>query len=245
MKRILVCSDSHGDLIDKDAKNKVLQWRNEYKWDEVFHLGDFLDLRPLRKGASQEERAEGIKDDYNAAIEFLDELKPTHLLFGNHDQRLVDLAQKGSPGIEKEHAQHYLNKLLTYLSTNKLKIHPYHVKDNVVSMYGIQFVHGFRSSAVNPAKMLWEEYGNAVCGHVHKPDFYQSRRWNGEKAYTLPMLAYPFMGFNSRQVATLGHVVGFAHLEVLPKKSGKHNWQAHHIMREDGRWLTGQNLEKI
>ena len=87
-KKFLVAADNHGSLVCQDAKKVLLSFAETWKPDYRVHLGDLWDFSPLRRGASQEEKADGISDDFIQGLEFLDDFKPNFLTLGNHDDRI-------------------------------------------------------------------------------------------------------------------------------------------------------------
>ena len=93
MKRFIFATDLHGDQQDKAAVKALFKATESFKPHLRIFGGDLIDARPLRKGAGPEERAESMADDWRAGLKFISEWKPTHLLMGNHDQRLWDLAE--------------------------------------------------------------------------------------------------------------------------------------------------------
>jgi len=91
-KKFLVAADNHGSLVCQDAKKVLLSFAETWKPDYRVHLGDLWDFSPLRRGASQEEKADGISDDFIQGLEFLDDFKPNFLTLGNHDDRIYQHA---------------------------------------------------------------------------------------------------------------------------------------------------------
>ena len=83
-KKWMAVGCSHGDQIDPEARKAVLTFRDRWKPDTTFHLGDFLDLAAFRAGAvndpNSSDRAASVSDDLSAGIDFLHELRPQHIL---------------------------------------------------------------------------------------------------------------------------------------------------------------------
>ena len=102
-KRFLYYADSHGDLIHDESRRKLLKFAEDFKPHYRIHGGDLWDFSPLRGGASPEDRAGGISEDYNAGIKFLDEYKPNILTLGNHDDRIWQIGRDNSNGVLREH----------------------------------------------------------------------------------------------------------------------------------------------
>lgn len=82
-KRFIVAADNHGGLVSHSSKKVLLAFCETWKPSYRIHLGDLWDFSSLRRGASQEEKAFGIADDYVEGLNFLDEYKPNFLTLGN------------------------------------------------------------------------------------------------------------------------------------------------------------------
>ena len=70
-EKSIFIADTHGDLVCPDAVKVVKQFIEDWKPKHRIHLGDVWDFRALRKGASPEERMEGISYDYSCGVELL------------------------------------------------------------------------------------------------------------------------------------------------------------------------------
>jgi hypothetical protein len=99
-KRWMAISCTHGHLADPRATGAMLKFRRAYAPQTVLHLGDFVDMAALRAGARRDsddpDHAESMADDLLAGLSFLRELEPTTTHFGNHEDRLCELAHSGS-----------------------------------------------------------------------------------------------------------------------------------------------------
>lgn len=71
-KRWMAVGCSHGDQIDEEARKAALKFKERWKPDTTFHLGDFLDLAAFRTGAvndpNSSDRAASVSDDLSAGI---------------------------------------------------------------------------------------------------------------------------------------------------------------------------------
>ena len=105
----IASADTHGDLIDRKGKNSyqsyILQWIKDHKPKLRLMLGDFIDAKAIRRGASMEERSSSMREDCRAAVGFLRAFRPHKLTLGNHDQRLWMLAQSEKDGLEVDYAK--------------------------------------------------------------------------------------------------------------------------------------------
>ena len=90
-KRVMAISCNHGNRANANAISAVLLFREQFKPDECIHLGDNYDLASLRAGALKDQNDSDAVDDYmgdlEAGREFLNSLRPTVFILGNHDER--------------------------------------------------------------------------------------------------------------------------------------------------------------
>lgn len=95
-RKFLACGCSHGHLADPKATGAILKFRQAWKPDQVWHLGDAVDLAAMRSGAQRDpdsgDRAQDMQDDLLAGLGFLQELEVTKYFLGNHEDRLHRLA---------------------------------------------------------------------------------------------------------------------------------------------------------
>ena len=87
-KRFVAVADSHGDMIDEESEKAVLAFISDFKPSVRVHLGDAFDFRCLRRGASDEEKADSLEDDWQMGTDFLRKFyeggKENAYLRGNH-----------------------------------------------------------------------------------------------------------------------------------------------------------------
>lgn len=77
---------SHGNHIDPVAAAAVVKFRESWKPTTVVHLGDFVDTAAFRKGArGGSDESEPVGPDIDAGCKFLQQLRPTIVLNGNHE----------------------------------------------------------------------------------------------------------------------------------------------------------------
>ena len=103
-KKFIVAADNHGELGCPEAIKKILDFNKTWKANYRIHLGDVWDFGCLRRGASPEDKAHGITDDYSRGMEFLEAYRPTQLCLGNHDDRIWMNVDKWADGILREPA---------------------------------------------------------------------------------------------------------------------------------------------
>lgn len=202
---------SHGAFIDPDAREAVLDFRLKWKPETVLHLGDFLDLAALRSGAvsnpNSSDRAESIHDDLMHGIEFLHDLHPQHILYGNHEARLYQFAN--SPNALAAHAaQAVIREIDMCVEELGAKQYPY--KNRAYAQLGnTKFLHGtmFNQNAIRDHA---ETYGRCVIAHIHRTGEEVARTADAATGYALGMLASFDMEYAQTRRATFGWRQGFA-----------------------------------
>lgn len=210
LKKIVVCSDTHGDQQNETAVKLFHEFCKDYKPELRLHLGDYVNAEAFRNGAGDHERRVGIKADVDRAFEFLSKFRPTHLLDGNHDDRLP-LYVRHSPGPLADYVAgtlEDLNKLTTRLKTQRL---PYDKRRGVLQIGNLKALHGF-FCGVNAPQMHARAFGSCIFGHTHRfsavsvPGAHSGGR---AVARGVGCLANLDMDFNSRQVDSLSQAQGW------------------------------------
>jgi hypothetical protein len=239
-KKFLVGTDSHGDLICPDAAKKILDFKSEWKPHYTIHLGDVWDLRCLRKGSSNEEKADGITHDYEKGVEFLNSFRPNYLTLGNHDARLWEGAEFRGDGILREACQSLVSKSEDYFRRKKITYIPYQVGKYLrMPEGGPKLIHGFHSG-VNPAKMHFEKYGSCLHGHVHAPNQYTARHVDGGQAFSIGCIGdIEKMTYADRYTAKLGWRQGFL-FGIINTKTG--HWESWQATKENGHWISPHGI---
>lgn len=242
-EKSIIVGCSHGELIDKKAVKVLLNFMEDWQPKHRVHLGDFLDLRALRKKADPEERKEGIAYDYNCGMEFLDQYKPTHLTLGNHDHRIWRAAQEFSThGVLAEHMQQLADDTEEELRKRNINWRPWGVEEYLqLPMGGPKLIHGYRST-MYPARAHFEHWGECIAAHVHKPDYYEARHIEGGKAFTVGTLAdIKKMTYANNYPAKLGWRQSFLY-GMHHTKTGK--WYAWQAINEGGEWISPHGILK-
>ena len=212
-KRFVFASDLHGDMQDKDATERFLKFVKDYGPQIIIFGGDLFDLRPLRRGASADERQETMREDYNQGSKFLTALfdrpaEQRHLLWGNHDDRLFKGAESGD-GILSDLCSHGVIDI--GLKTNRLgiKTKPYHKRDGILRIGHAKFLHGF-FCGVYAARQHATVYNSCFFGHTHVIDESPTPGLERRVARGVGALCKLDMDYNSRNPNTLRQANGWA-----------------------------------
>ena len=208
-RRFVFATDLHGDRQNEAVVKVLHQVTKEFKPDIRIFGGDLFDFRPLRRGASAEEQCESMQTDWNAGVEFLHAWKPTHLLMGNHDDRLFELSENSSAGIKADYARKLCGELENNLRKLRCEWRPYHKRHGVFSFGRLNFLHGFHHG-VYAARQHAAIYGSCVFGHVHAFDVHTFGTFNERKAaYACGGLLEVDQEYNKRNTSSLRHENGF------------------------------------
>lgn len=236
LKRFVACADSHGDIIDKEAAERFLEFVGDFKPHYRIHLGDVWDFRALRKGASQEEKADGIKIDFAMGLAFLDDYQPDYLTLGNHDKRVWEKAETVADGILREACAGVAERAEEEFRKRRINFTRYRVHDYLrLPEGGPKLIHGFRST-MYPAKAHFENWGDCIHGHVHKPDAYTARHVDGGRSFSVGCLGdIAAMSYADATPAKLAWRNGWLH-GYINTKTG--HWNAWLTTKENGTWWT-------
>ena len=175
MKRFVVVPDLHGDHHDPATVSVIKQYISDYRPEYRICLGDVFDLRNLRKGCSQDEKAQDMRQDVEDGMRLLEEFQFTHITLGNHDQRLWDEARNNN-GLIQEYCQMGVDKIEAVFRKYDTEWIPYEI-DKHIEIGNAFFIHGFRAN-LHAAKATAEDFAQRdrtiFFGHTHSVSEYKS-----------------------------------------------------------------------
>lgn len=187
-RRILAVGCSHGSYLDRTASDNVLRFRDSFKPALVVHLGDAIDLAAMRGGAVGNEgdadNAVDIGADMRAGLDFLRELRPTHFLYGNHEDRLNAFAGHWNAR-KRDHGARLKAEIRAALPRTEIcetwDQNSWFTFGGVRFGHGIFFGQGFlRQSA--------DAFGNCVVAHAHHPGLATGGRIDHPRALSVGCL---------------------------------------------------------
>lgn len=231
-RRFVLVGDTHGDMIDRDAEAEFFRWLDEFKPDIRIHMGDAFDFRALRRGASDEEAAEGLRDDIDAGKEFLSRLKPDVWLMGNHDDRITRMANHSLKQMQREYAGMLWDEIRAALP-RKTKVIPYNVETGLCRVADMVCIHGYQCN-LTTARWIAMHYGGGgvrrvVQGHVHAFQQHTARVRGGTVGHAIGGLCRRVMDYNKMRPATLAHENGWAYGEII---NGRTTFNEYRVARE-------------
>jgi hypothetical protein len=225
-QKFVIASDSHGDMIDPKCEKAILEFIKEFKPSIRIHAGDAFDFRNLRKGASDEEKASSLEDDWNMGSEFLRNYfsggKFNHFLYGNHDTRLKDFCNSTS-GLIRDYAYDGVKRMDAMMRKFKARTYPYDSALGIMRLGKLNVVHGYHAGA-NACRQHAAVYGNCVFGHVHTIE------------------SAPVASLEPAEARSIGCMC-IRDMEYVNKKTGKLRWGqgwAFGILFEDGSYHIEQ-----
>jgi len=237
--RFMAGFDVHGDQQSKPACEVFFKFMKDWKPEIRVMGGDLFDFRPLRRKASEDEKRESMREDFEAGMGFLKRMRPTTYLLGNHDVRLFQLAESDN-GVMSDYAYEGVKDIETVCDSMKCRILPYHKRKGVLDIGKLRVIHGFHCG-VYAARQAAMVYGSVLFGHVHTIDLYSLPGFERRVARACGCLCTLDMEYSSTNPSTLRQANGFAY-GVVNKRTGMwHAWVAECI---NGEWLIPSDLTK-
>jgi len=168
-RRFIVVSDNHGDMVDEVAGRALQSFLSDFDPEVRVHAGDNWDFRNLRRGASDDEKAASLVEDWEAGAEFLTSFfaggKENWFLRGNHDERLWMFAGSAT-GLLRDYAHDGIKRVEGLIRKSHAKMLPYDSARGVLDLGKLRVLHGYHVG-VTACRAHANVYGNCLFGHVH------------------------------------------------------------------------------
>ena len=174
---------SHGHLSNKPFTNAILGFTERFKAKHRIHLGDAFDFTAFRSGAKgSSDEAEPVDCDLSDGRELLRRFQPTVFCVGNHEDRIVRLANHHNTIIATA-ADAVLRRVMEPLQACKAKVIPYTVHHSGwYQLGGYSWGHG-HLFAENYLRDTAETWGNSVVAHAHRAGIAKGRRSDNPTCY--------------------------------------------------------------
>lgn len=212
MKRFTICSDIHGNLIDATASQACLSFVRAFKPEIRVIAGDLFDFAAIRKGASDDERAMSMRDDFDAGSAFAKAFfkggAENHLMLGNHDVRPWDLAESVD-GVKADLGRMMVSDIKRLATSCRAKLWPYDSREGVLEIGHLNVVHGYHTG-VSACASHSRVYGNVVFGHVHSIESYQTPGLQQQEARAIGCLCSLNPDYANRRTGKLRWAHGWA-----------------------------------
>ena len=184
MKKFVIASDIHGIHKDERACNACINFTKDFNPEIRVIAGDLWDFSAIRKGASEDDRAVSMRDDFQAGAEFADAFfeggTENTLMLGNHDVRAYDLVN--SVDAVKADLGHRMVLDIEYVARrNKASLMPYDSRAGVLQIGHLNVVHGFHTG-MSACASHSRIYGNVAFGHCHSIESFQTPGLNPQEA---------------------------------------------------------------
>lgn len=142
-RRVMAIGCSHGELANSEIQKQILDFKDKFKPEIRFDLGDIVDTAAFRSGArGTPDEGRAIEPDEFSAVTWMERYQPTHITWGNHDARLIDLSH--SPNAIVSYAAASLwNRLTSKARELKARTVEYDFEHGWFEMGGVAWGHGF------------------------------------------------------------------------------------------------------
>ena len=188
-RRVIAIGCTHGDLADKALLQQVLDFKQRYKPELVFELGDIMDTAAFRSGArGTSDEGREVEGDEMAAIRWLERYEPTHLTFGNHEWRLQEWMN--SPNAVVAHAAKCVwEDIQKTVRKLKCQTRPYDYEHGWFEIGGTFWGHGYAYNQ-DALRDQAEYLGSGVVqAHLHKPHMVSGRTRKWTQSFCVGTLA--------------------------------------------------------
>ena len=218
-RRILAVGCSHGIHADRDALNAVVRFREQFKPHECLHLGDFMDTAAFRSGAKgTSDESAPIAPDVERGLDFLDRLRPTRVMCGNHEDRLWRF-QESNNAIVAHCAGAVVDEIEDTCAQLGATLHPYSGVWQGITIGGVRYMHGVMCGE-NATRDHAEAFGNVVHAHTHRTGMAKARRSDNATGWCVGTLTRPsMMDYAKTRRATLAWSRGFVWGEFCDAQS--------------------------
>lgn len=219
-EKFIAVGCSHGKHADKTAVEAVLAMRERWKPSIVIHLGDWCDTTAWRSGAGgSSDECEPVSPDIDGGIAFLREYRPTHVLDGNHEDRIPRSLRdpRAIVAYAAQKASDYIDEAFKQIGCRRI---PYDGVYQRLLIGDVTFTHGTIYNE-NSARDMAEMYGGKVVfAHTHRSQMAEGRTFKESTGYCVGTLTRRGeMDYAKARRATLGWRQGIVFGEIGPKDS--------------------------
>lgn len=241
--RFVVAADPHGDQHDPETRAALFSFIRDFKPAVRVHAGDNWDFRNFRKGASDEEKAASLEDDWQQGTdwlrEFFDGGRRNYFLRGNHDERLWKLAES-STGVLRDYAQDGVKRVERVIKQAGASMLPYDARHGVLRLGHLKIIHGY-FAGMNAARRHSIAYGNCLFGHTHATDSAPVETIEGPaEARGIGCCCKVDMAYNQHSVSKLRHDNAWCYGILFPDGT----YQLHQAKKIAGRFYASHAFKQ-
>jgi predicted phosphodiesterase len=212
-QRFIVVSDNHGDMADAASVGALWSFMRDWKPEVRVHAGDNYDFRNLRRGASDEEKAASLAEDWEQGNDFLrrffDGGTSNHFLRGNHDERLYEFRNSCS-GMLRDYASDGIKQMEAVVKKCRAKMLPYDSDLGVLRLGKLSVLHGFHAG-VSACRTHATIYGNCLHGHIHSIEVASVASREPVEARSIGCLCLRDMDYVNKKTGKLKWAQGWAY----------------------------------
>jgi len=243
-RRFVLIADPHGDEIDEETERALFRFLADFKPQVRIHAGDNWDFRNLRRGASDDEKAHSLEQDWDMGAEFFrryfDGGSENHFLRGNHDERLWHFAGNAS-GLLRDYATDGIKRVEALVKRANAKMLPYDSRAGVLKLGELRIIHGY-AAGIGAARKHAIVYGNCLFGHTHNCDVAASENCDGiAEARGIGACCKIDMPYNSHQTAKLRHQNAFCYGLLFEDGS----YQLNHAKKINSSFYVSSDFRRI
>jgi predicted phosphodiesterase len=240
-RRFVVASDSHGDQIDATTETALLSFIADFKPQIRIHAGDVFDFRNLRRGASDDEKAHSLEDDWQMGSDFMrrffDGGKENHFLRGNHDERLWNFAHSAT-GLLRDYAHDGIARVEKLVAKSRARMLPYDSRLGVLKLGALKVIHGY-AAGIGAARKHAIVYRNVLFGHTHNCDVAGAESDEGvSEARGIGACCRLDMPYNAHQTGKLRHQNAFCYGLLFSDGT----YQLNQAKKIDGRFYVASDF---
>ena len=238
--RFVIGFDPHGINQDKKANDAFFKFIDRWKPAIRVAGGDIFDFAQLRKKADAHERRDSMAQDVAEGLLWLERLRATHYLRGNHCERLWDLAVQGD-GIIADYALEGTKRLEDAIRHLRCQMFPYNKREGVLRLGHLKVIHGF-AAGLHAARTTALIYGSVTMGHGHAIQMQPIPGLEQRTGFMGGCLCKKELGYNRHLQGTLNWEHGWQYGVVNQETGSFQLWQARQI---DGKWLLPTGIEEL
>jgi hypothetical protein len=243
-RRFVIAGDNHGDMIDPVAERAFFSFLKDFKPQIRVHSGDNWDFRNIRRGASDEEKAHSLEDDWVAGSDFMrrffDGGQEIYYLRGNHCQRMWTSAES-STGLIRDYATDGIKRIESLVKRAGSKMLPYDSRLGVLDIGHVRVIHGY-AHGIGAATRHARIYRNCFYGHTHDMAVAPVEDVNGPaEARGIGCLCQIDMGYNATQTNKLRHCNGWVYGLLFDDGT----YQAFQAKRIGDKFYVAENIREV
>lgn len=209
----MFATDLHGDKQDGRAVRLFRAHVDDVGPSIRGFGGDVWDFRAWRVGASEKEKRDRVRRDFDAGMTFLKWYRPTFITLGNHDARLWDQVENDGP--MADFCETLVDEFRDLCRANGTRVLPYDKRRGIFRVGRMKFAHGFFDGRC-AAERMGQAYGSILFGHGHAIDVASTPADHRRAARMVGCLCRLDFPYNRKHVNSLRQAHGWAYGPLYP-----------------------------